>query len=220
MTRFQKKCETYNDDVEAVRKIIKSHKVIAYFPMTVLILLGIALTILTFVKHSVSIPWVFLVISAVGILYMLIINSVLRNKFKKHNQSIVAKFVEYYAPQEIRMPISIVGDNKGIKEVVNKYGVNPLFVFVSQDSLCFITSKMFDLTAFELRTPRIGEWFENTIRMDFGKLIIPVVDIDNYRDDQMMVNFKDSVLKVDFADHKFMDYFIPKKDFYFNVNKK
>lgn len=220
MTRFKAKCTSYDGEVASNRKILKFFKLITLFPAIVLALLGIILAIVTAVQKSVEMPWLFLIFAVVGVLYFFIIGGVLKSKFKTNNRDIIAKFMGYYKPASTRANVVITNDNKGIMNKVNANGANNLFAFMTSDSMCFITSEILNLQNLELRVISVADRFESIISKDFGELIIPVDDIDNYRDNQMMVRFKDSVLKIDFNHKEFMDNYIPTKDFYFNVNKK
>ena len=220
MTKFQSKCKTYDEEVEKNRKLIKYNKLIAILPAAVFGLLGIVLAILTGVQKSVDMPYLFLIFTVVGVIYYFVMYVVLNSKFVGNNTTIVTKYWQYYKPSENRMAATIDKDNKNICLAINKNGKNPLIVYLQNDEMCFLSNGIIKLKELSLRTSGVGKNFEDILNMDFGKLIIPVEDIDSYRDNQMMVNFNDSVLKIDFSKHDFMDFYIPKKDFYFNVDKK
>ena len=220
MTRFQAKCKTYDSEVEANRKLMKNFRKIVYVPMWLAVAVGVILAIAIGIVTSSLYCALFLVIALAGVIYMAIMKHNLVPKFKSNNLAIIHKYVEYYKLPDNRLNVKLMSDNKNICRVVNCYGTNGLFAFVDGTNVCFITSVLLNLASLELTSANVQDSFENIIKMDFGKLIIPIDDIDNYRDQEMMVNFKEGVLKLNFSDKKFMDYYISKKDFYFNVNKK
>ena len=220
MTRFQPKCTTYNPEVEANRKLIKNFKLIVYMPMGFAVAIGVILAIAIGALTKNVYSALFLVLALAGVIYMAVMKRVLVPKFENNNKTIIQKFLAYYKLSQNNMCVHITFDNKNICKTINAYGSNPLYVFVDDQNMFFITSSLMGLNNLSLLAPNVGSSFESILKMDFGGLIIPIEDIDNYRDDEMMVKFKDGVLKLNFDGKRFMDYFIPKKDFYFNVNKK
>ena len=220
MTRFQPKCTTYNPEVEANRKLMKNFKVLVYLPMGFAVAIGVILAIAIGVLTKNIYCALFLVLALAGVIYMAVMKRVLVPKFRNNNSIIINKFVEYYKLPETRLNVKLMSDNKNICSVVNCYGTNALFAYADDKDISFVTTSLLSLSGLELTSPTVRDAFESILKMDFVRLVIPIEDIDNYRDQEMMVNFKDGVLKLNFSDKKFMDYFIPKKDFYFNVNKK
>ena len=220
MTRFQPKCTTYNPEVEANRKLIKNFKLIVYMPMGFAVALGVILAIAIGTLTKNAYCALFLVLALAGFIYMAVMKHTLVPKFESNNSIIVQKFVAYYKLPQTPLSAQLTFDNKNICKVVNAYGSNPLYVYVDDKNMYFVTSTMMNLKNLSLLAPNVGSSFENILKMDFGGLVVPIEDIDNYRDNEMMVKFKEGVLKLDFDGKKFMDYYIPTKDFYFNVNKK
>ena len=219
MTRFKNRCDTYNPDVDANRKLIKLYKVIVYLPAIFLGILGIALFIAMLATKAMK-PGpsaAFLILVAVGALYGLIMNSVLNHKFEANNGAIIDKFNDFYKVSQKPEYAQITADNKGIVSKVNQYGANQLSVYIQDNSLFFVTAEIYALGTLTLRH---SEKFEDILKKDFGALIIPIDDIDNYKDTTVMITFKDSVLKITYNTQKFLDNYIPTKDFYFNADKK
>lgn len=219
MTRFKNKCDTYNPEVEANRKLIRLYKVIVFLPAIFLGVLGIALFIAMLATKAISAgaSAAFLIFVVVGLLYGLIMNSVLNNKFEVNNGMILDKFNDFYKVPQKPEYAHITADNKGIVTKVNQYGPNQLLIYIQDNSLFFVTSGLFALRTVTLRH---SSSFEDILKKDFGALVIPIDDIDNYKDTTVMITFKDSVLKITFDTQKFLDNYIPTKDFYFNADKK
>ena len=219
MTGFKKKCDTYNAEVEANRKLIKFYGLIVWLPAIFLALLGIVLTIITGIKH-VPYFYALLIFVVAGLIYFFVMGGVLKSKFAKNNEDIVNKYMEYYKlPAGVQTALIVKEDNLGVYKKINQYGANPLFVYILNDALFFITTSIPTITNLSLKGS-VSEAFENILAKDFGALNIPLNDIDNYKDDVLMVTYKDTVLKLTFKDHDFLDRLIPTKDFYFNADKK
>ena len=62
--------------------------------------------------------------------------------------------------------------------------------------------------------------FAQFLKLDFGELVIPVDDIDHYRENEIVCTYGEQVFRMEFADNKTMDAYIPKKEFYYQSSKK
>ncbi len=221
MTKLKNKCDSYNIEVEANVKLIKLKNVIAVLPAVFLAILGIALLIVTAVMKLVPLggSFAFLIFVLAGLIYALVMYSVLNKKFDSNNQKIAQKFTEFYKVTSQSETTTLVADNKGVATKLNQYGPNQLYVYIAENALFFVTTSIYKLSSLGLRTTSI-DMFEGIIKKDFGALVVPIDDIDNYKGVEVMVTFKESVLKLNFDTQKFLDDLIPTKDFYFNAHKK
>ena len=148
----------------------------------------------------------------------------LNKKFEANNMTIIKKFCDFYKVPNNADTAIINRDNQGFSQTINKYGANTLFVYIINDELMFVTTGLVALETTTLKTIGNIDNFDKYIKNDFASLIIPINDIDNYKNNEkevsLMVTFKDSVLKIIFNSEKFLDNLIPTKDFYFNADKK
>ena len=209
MLQILAKCTTYDDDVKKSRTLIKAKRLIGLLPTIALLILGVALAIAASVYC--------LIISAIGLLYGLIISCVLSNIFKKNNAKIVAKFVEYYHPNQNVLHTTIVDDNKGICALI-RFG-NPLLCWSETESLRYITSKIYNLNSLKLKSTKLTT-FDAIMASDFGELHIPMGDIDHYRETTLVCRYGNDVCRLKFENEKAFETFIAQKEYYYASNKK
>jgi len=221
MTKFKNKCDTYKNEVEANIKLIRLKNIIAILPAVFCAVLGIVLLIVTAAMKLVSLggSFAFLIFVLGGLIYALVMYSILNKKFASNTQAIVKKFTDYYKITSQAENTILVSDNKGVASKINQYGSNQLYVYIADNSLVFVTNSIYKLSGLGLRTTSV-DVFEGILKKDFGALVVPIDDIDNYKGVEVMVTFKESVLKLNFDTQKFLDDLIPTKDFYFNAHKK
>lgn len=208
MIQVTERCKKYDEEVAKAISLIKYRKLILVFPI---IILTIAILFL-WVKVSVIFA-LFLIPVAV---YGLIINPILSHSFKKHNENILSIFTAYYKPLATALPAKLIDDNKGFSNIVNRV---QLTCWLENEQLHYITSELECLPNLILKQTSVAT-YQSIVRKDFGKLEVPLKDIDNYRDGVLSCKFGSSVCRLKFEGEKALDCFIPQKEFYFNAEKK
>ncbi len=209
MVEITTKCKDYEIEAQKARTLIALKKLIMIAPTILLVALGIALTV-------VCDNFALLIISALGIIYVPIILLVLKNIFDGLVKTIKQKYVDYYAITNNEMETSIKKDNKGYLNVV---GANNRLYCRCENGLMKYVSASFvsqQLTYKEMSVQSFAQF----LKFDFGELVIPVDDIDHYRENEIVCTYGEQVFRMEFADNKTMDTYIPKKEFYYQSSKK
>lgn len=209
MIQITQKCNAYLDEADSARNLIKYHKLIAIAPTAFLVILGLALAVYAHIAC--------LAIVAAGILYIVIINSVLSSAFENKCKAIAEKYSKFYAPSGSVVFTTIVDDNKGYAAACLKG--NPLWCWLKTEQLNFVSSSVPTVVNLALKSTTLDK-FNAIINSDFGCLCIPVKDVDHYRDGTLVCKYGSEVCKLTFKDDKAFDAFIAKKDFYFITEKK
>ena len=209
MIQITQKCNTYAQDAQSARTLIKFRKTIIIVPTILLIVLGIVLAI-------VATP-ACLIVSALGLLYCGVIIPVLSTKFKKLCATICDKYKAFYNPSENTVSAVIVDDNKGF--AVKCSVGNPLSCWLETEQLNYITSKIYGLGYCTLKRTSTFE-FDSLVNSDFGCLRVPLKDIDHYREGTLVCKYGSEICKIKFQDDKAFDSFIAQKEYYYITEKK
>lgn len=208
MIQITERCKKYDEEVAKAISLIKYRKFIFLFPI---IILTISILILWIMVSSVF-AWFLIPV----VIYGLIINPILSSSFRKHNENILSIFTSFYKPLSTALPAKLIDDNKGFSNILRNV---QLMCWLENEELHYITSEFENLPDLILKETPLGV-YENIIRKDFGKLEIPLKDIDNYRDAVLSCKYGSSVCRLKFEGEKALDCFIPQKEFYYNAEKK
>lgn len=211
MISIENKCQTYEKEVQDALNLLKRRKIIIILPTCLLVALGVALAII-----FVSKIWIGITICFIGLLWLLLGNKILQSRFEKLNDTIVKKFNEYYSPYD-HVYATMVADNKQFTNIV-RLG-NPLICWKDKDALNYIGTSIYQLPKLKIEKCQIEE-YSSLLSGDFGKLVVPISDVDHYREKTLVCKMPNTVLKITFADAVALDKFIPQKDFYFITEKK
>jgi len=230
---ISEKCHSYDEEVKKAKSILSSKGVILYLPTILLAILAIALAI---VCHNAAL----LAILFVPFFYVVIIITVLNNKFTKLCRTIADKYYQYYAISDNNKKLldqiavkgysyrkynvafpslcAIDNDNKGYSVVIMQK--NSLYAFVKNDAINFISVVPMSINKYEYLKTSTDE-LTAVLKYDFGMLSIPISEIDHYRESTMVCRYGSSDLcKITFSDAKALDFLIPLKDYYYQSKKK
>lgn len=208
MVNIENKCPTYEKEAQDALNILKRRKLIIILPTVLLVALGVVLAIFASVFC--------LAICLLGVLWLLLGNVILQSRFDKLNTAIAKNFTEYYSPYN-NVYATMVEDNHQIANRV-RLG-NPLICWKDRDALNYIGSSIYKLPNLKIKNCKPEE-YTSLLSGDFGKLVVPINDVDHYREKTLVCKMPNAVLKMTFADAVALDNFIPQKDFYFTAEKK
>lgn len=209
MVEITTKCKDYEIEAQKARTLIALKKLIMIAPAILLVALGIALTV-------VCDNFALLIISALGIIYVPIILLVLKNIFDGLVKTIKQKYVDFYAITNNEMQTAIKKDNKGYSSLI---GTNNVLYCRCENGLMKYVSSSFVSEQLSYKEMSVQK-FAQFLKLDFGELVIPVDDIDHYRENEIVCTYGEQVFRIEFADNKTMDAYIPKKEFYYQSSKK
>ncbi|MBD5092198.1 MAG: hypothetical protein HDT36_02305 [Clostridiales bacterium] len=209
MIQITPKCNSYAQEVSSAQTLIKFRKTIIIVPTLLLIVLGIILAI-------VATP-ACLIVSALGLLYCGIIIPTLSSVFKKLCATICDKYKAFYKPSSSAVSAVIVDDNKGFAVKCSKG--NPLFCWLETEQLNYIASNILGLRNCVLKRTSLSQ-FNSLVNSDFGRLCVPLKDIDHYREGTLVCKYGSEICKIKFQDDKAFDIFIAQKEYYFITEKK
>ncbi|MCQ2409390.1 MAG: hypothetical protein MJ068_02450 [Clostridia bacterium] len=213
MVKIIDRTTEYDNYVKAAANLLKYRKLIAILPTICLIVLSIVICVLAKSAYP-------LIIAAVALIYCGIINYILASRFIALNQKILQEYVNYYGYiGKNSCHACIKDDNKMLYTKININGLNGLVCWVENNELHYISNELLKLSEIGFKGISYNEYLKK-IDNDFGALIISIDSVDHYRDSVLVCKFSDSVLKMTFTDEKALDLFIPKKEFYFNSEKK
>lgn len=233
MILISDKCHSYDEEIKKIRNMIAMKKFIFTFPTVFLVLLSVVLSIVC--KTAA-----FLTINILVIIYVVALRVALPPTFSNLCKNAVKKYFEFYGISEStatmldkiatrnyvynsqaypNLPLCmLMGDNKGYIDLIGHN--NSLFVWTNGQSLRFISVVPITINKFKYFGTSKYE-IDNRVSADFGSLIIPIEQIDHYRENTMVCDFgENSLCKFSFSDSQMLDILIPKKDFYYQSKKK
>lgn len=210
MLEILPKCTTYDNEVKQARKLIQLKYVFLILPSIIIIAIG---AVLAYILRQ---PYL-LILSAIGILYLIIISAIMTKRFDRLTKEISKKFLDYYKPNQSAVLISLMDDNKGFTPKVS--AGNPLMCWMEQEQLNFISSKICLVQNLKLMKCSAAD-FDKLINSDFGKLQVSLGDIDHYREATLVCKYGSDICRLKFADEKAFEKFIPTKEYYYASHKK
>lgn len=211
MVQIDARCKEYDKEVEKAIRLIKHRKLFYWLPLVILSISILALA----AKVSEIFAYFFILV----VIYAVVGKYILGRLFKKHNQKVYEIFMSFYKPVPPLSSAQLIEDNKQFSIIINDCGANCLSCWLENGELNYITDAFSRLQSLELKNTALNTYI-NLTREDFGKLRIPVKDIDHYRDGVLSCRYGSGVCKLKFKDEKALDEFIPQKEFYFNATKK
>lgn len=244
MITFSNSCDTYNAEVKRAKKLLSAKKLILILPTILLAILSIVLTIVFRNLALLSMVlaagiYFFVMLLVISVEFSKLCGKIVENycdfyKIKEEDRktlnNMITSGMPYSSLQELQgtlyapfeqLPASlceITNDNQGFIKVI--YTGNNLYAWTSSEALCFISAK--PLAVNKLRLMKTSkDTFLDLIRSDFGCLIVPLKEIDHYRECVMVCSFgANNLCKFTFSDSIMLDHLIPRKDFYYQSKKK